>query len=271
MEGVTLEWISSVEVEPQDVVQFVQQLNNVPDNAVCEVGEIFSRWHRTSSQSRGNQSQRRIRNEVHLSCEPRVAEFVCKKFGKQTRYVTGSEVILIRCKRVFPGVKPLGAEQDASARVPEKETEDDTIRKVHSRADVNSSEAPVLPIEKVIALIDLLGDQVVDAQEAYEFFADADARAPQRMAMLGLTKALGKLSKKEWTAKPTRRRAAYSLESGSTVKVTVESLRYLLSKLIASDNVAVRRIPSATTVPFLSYTDFLACYVAFLATLHSSA
>lgn len=49
-------------------------------------------------------------------------------------------------------------------------------------------------MEKVIALIDLVGDQVVDAQEAYELFADADARPPHRMTMLGLTKALDKLS-----------------------------------------------------------------------------
>ncbi|KAF1789952.1 hypothetical protein GQ600_12066 [Phytophthora cactorum] len=34
------------------------------------------------------------------------------------------------------------------------------------------SAAAVLPIDKVIALIDLLGDQVVDAQETYELFAD---------------------------------------------------------------------------------------------------
>ncbi|KAE9020999.1 hypothetical protein PR001_g13465 [Phytophthora rubi] len=77
--------------------------------------------------------------------------------------------------------------------------------------------------------------------------------------MSGLTKALARLCKNEWTTK------------SSNAKISVESLRYLLSKLIASNNVAVRGIPPATTLPFLSYTDFLACYVAFLASLHSSA
>lgn len=78
METVALEWISSREVEPRDVVQFVQQLNNVPEEAVCEVGDIFSRRCRVSF---GNEDGRPIRNEVHLSCEPRVADFLCKKFG----------------------------------------------------------------------------------------------------------------------------------------------------------------------------------------------
>ncbi|POM68499.1 Hypothetical protein PHPALM_15338 [Phytophthora palmivora] len=81
------------------------------------------------------------------------------------------------------------------------------------KKDVSGSPAPVLPVDKVIALIDLLGDQVIDAQEAYEVYADTD--------------------------------------------------------LIANNNIGAKRIPSATTVPFLSYTDFLACLVAFLASLHS--
>ncbi|OWZ19246.1 hypothetical protein PHMEG_0006530 [Phytophthora megakarya] len=174
MVTIALEWISSQEVEPRDVVQLIQQLKNVPENAVCEVGDIFSRRYRTKVSSAGNNSERRIRNEVHLSCEPVVASFLSKKFSS------------------------------------------------------------VLPIDKVIALIDLLGDQVVDAQEAYEIYTDADARTPQRMTLL------------------------------------VESLRYLLSKLITANNIGARCIPSATTVPFLSYTDFLACYVAFLANLHTS-
>jgi hypothetical protein len=53
--------------------------------------------------------------------------------------------------------------------------------------------------------------------------------------------------------------------------ISVEMLRYLISRLITCNNVALRRLPSSTTEPFLSYTDFLACYVAFLANLHSSA
>jgi hypothetical protein len=80
METVALEWISSLEVEPRDVVQFVQQLNNVPEDAVCEVGDIFSRPCRANYQDSGKQNVRRVRNEVHLSCELRVAEFLCKKF-----------------------------------------------------------------------------------------------------------------------------------------------------------------------------------------------
>ncbi|KAL3661974.1 hypothetical protein V7S43_012781 [Phytophthora oleae] len=118
-------------------------------------------------------------------------------------------------------------------------------------------------MEKVIALIDLLGDQVAEAQEAYQLFADSDAQGLQRMTMFGLSKALTKLCKSEWTAKSSKAKKGNST-------VTVESLRYLLSKLVASNNVAAKRIPSSTTAPFLSYTDFLACYVAFLSSLHSS-
>jgi hypothetical protein len=62
------------------VVQFVQQLNNVPEDAVCEVCDIFSRPCRANYQDSGKQNVRRVRNEVHLSCELRVAEFLCKKF-----------------------------------------------------------------------------------------------------------------------------------------------------------------------------------------------
>ncbi|KAE9004714.1 hypothetical protein PF010_g13387 [Phytophthora fragariae] len=259
METVALEWISSLEVEPRDVVQFVQQLKNVPEEAVCEVGDIFSRRCRLT----GYEGKHRIRNEVHLSCEPLLAEFLCKKFGKQTQHVTSGEVIRVRCKRVYPGVKPLGkltaasAKACAKARNRSEELEVDDPTSVQQADD--TIRTPVLPMDKVIALIDLLGDQVVDAQEAYELFVDADARPPQRMTMSGLTKALARLCKNEWTTK------------SSNAKISVESLRYLLSKLIASNNVAVRGIPPATTLPFLSYTDFLACYVAFLASLHSSA
>ncbi|KAG6614679.1 Zinc finger, RING/FYVE/PHD-type [Phytophthora cinnamomi] len=261
METVALEWISSSEVEPRDVVQLVQQLNNVPEEAVCEVGDIFSRRCRATGLTFGNDNTRQTRNEVHLSCEPRVAEFLCKKFGKQTQHVTGGEVIRVRCKRVYPGAKPLGklvvssSEREMSARGDQEI--DDATSQANTQPEDASSSIPILPIEKVIALIDLLGDKVVDAHEAYELFADADARQPQRMTMLGLTKALARLCKNEWTTK------------SSDAKIVVERLHHLLTKLIASKNVGVRRLPSATTVPFLSYTDFLACYVAYLASLHS--
>ncbi|KAG7387139.1 hypothetical protein PHYPSEUDO_014659 [Phytophthora pseudosyringae] len=269
METVALEWVSSLEVEPRDVVQFVQQLSNVPADAVCEVGDIFSRQCRvTAGKCLGNQSERRVRNEVHLSCESRVADFLCKKFGKQTRHVTGGEVIQVRCKRVYPGATPLGkmtVKRDIkTASEGANEADEPTCESNEQLA------APVLPIDKVIALIDLLGDQVVDAQETYELFTDRDACGPQRMTMLGLTKALEKLCKNEWTAKSSKARAKRDITGEAGARITVESLQNLLSKLIAINNVAVRRVPSATTVPFLSYTDFLACYVAFLARLHSS-
>ncbi|KAL3661975.1 hypothetical protein V7S43_012782 [Phytophthora oleae] len=103
METVALEWISLLEVGPRDVVQFVQQLNNVPQDAVCEVGDIFSRKCHSVGLRSAKPDECRIRNEVHLSCEPRVAEFLCKKFCKQTQHVTGGEVIRVRCKRVYPG------------------------------------------------------------------------------------------------------------------------------------------------------------------------
>ncbi|GMF13218.1 unnamed protein product [Phytophthora lilii] len=91
METIALEWVGSSEVEPWDVVKFVQQLDNVPQDAVCEIGDIFSRRYRAGSKFCRNQ------------------------------------------------------------------------------------------------------EEVVDAQEAYEFFADSDAPAPQRMTLLGLSNALAKL------------------------------------------------------------------------------
>ncbi|KAK1944257.1 hypothetical protein P3T76_004169 [Phytophthora citrophthora] len=253
METVALEWIGLQAVESRDVVQFVQQLKNVPEDAMCEVGDIFSR--KCNSQS-ARQEERMIRNEVHLSCEPRVAEFLCKKFSKQIQHITSGEVIRVRCKRVYPGVKPLGeilSRKDTNPIEPYKSTE---------QMDIDTFAAPVLPVEKVIALIDLLGDQVVEAQEAYQLFAANDTQGLQRMTLFGLAKALTKLCKNEWTAKSSKK--------GACSKITVESLRYLLSKLVASNNIAVKQIPSSTTTPFLSYTDFLACYVAFLSSLHSS-
>ncbi|KAG1713542.1 hypothetical protein DVH05_001329 [Phytophthora capsici] len=240
METVALEWISLLEVVPRDVVQFVQQLNNVPEDAICEVGDIYSCKYQ----------QEEVRNEVHLSCEPRVAEFLCKKFSKQTQHVTGGEVIRVRCKRVYTG-KILSQQEEPKPSEPYEST---------VQQDANTSLAPVLPIEKVIALIDLLGDQVVEAQETYQQFVDSDAQGLQRMSLFGLSKALTKLCKNDWAAKSSK----------TCSKVTLESLRKLLSKLIASQNIAVKQIPSSTITPFLSYTDFLACYVAFLSSLHSS-
>ncbi|KAG3114893.1 hypothetical protein PI124_g9942 [Phytophthora idaei] len=271
METVALEWISSVEVEPHDVVQFVQRLNNVPEDAVCEIGDIFSRRCRTIGF--GNQDERRVRNEVHLSCEPRVAEFLCKKFCKKIQHVTGGEVIQVRCKHVYPGAKCLGKITSRTMKPTSEcvEDADQTTLESETQAKSSISAAAVLPIDKVIALIDLLGDQVVDAQETYELFADSDASGPQRMTMLGLTKALSKLCKNGWTAKSSRVRGNRNISAEGDIKITVESLRHLLSRLIASNNVAVKRTPAATTVPFLSYTDFLAVYVAFLANHHSSS
>lgn len=52
---------------------------------------------------------------------------------------------------------------------------------------------PVLSVDKVMELLDVLGDQVVDALEAYELFADRDAKGPRRMTLLGLLKALLRL------------------------------------------------------------------------------
>lgn len=49
-------------------------------------------------------------------------------------------------------------------------------------------------MDKVIALIECLGDKVVDARDAYEAFAEVDDTTQlQRMSLLGLTKALAQL------------------------------------------------------------------------------
>lgn len=53
--------------------------------------------------------------------------------------------------------------------------------------------------------------------------------------------------------------------------VTVNNLRQLLKSLIASNGVAVQLLPDSTSTAFLSYTDFLACYVGFLHRLHSQS
>ncbi|RLN06900.1 hypothetical protein BBJ28_00001982 [Nothophytophthora sp. Chile5] len=94
-------------------------------------------------------------------------------------------------------MRPLGKTSQASGGIPTVEpggddNEDESCSDTQAARPV-ASEAAVLPLDKVIALIDLLGDQVVNAQDAYEFFADPDARAPRRMTMVGLTKALARL------------------------------------------------------------------------------
>lgn len=48
-------------------------------------------------------------------------------------------------------------------------------------------------------------------------------------------------------------------------KLTVETLRHMLQRLITDKDLAIQDLPAATTSPFLSYTDFLAIFVAFLA------
>lgn len=45
-------------------------------------------------------------------------------------------------------------------------------------------------MDTVLILIEFLGDQVVDARDAYESFAGEDTTALHRMSMIGLTKAL---------------------------------------------------------------------------------
>lgn len=48
-------------------------------------------------------------------------------------------------------------------------------------------------MDKVIALIDVLGDQVADAHDAYELYALRDAPPPLRLSLLGLSKAMARL------------------------------------------------------------------------------
>lgn len=48
------------------------------------------------------------------------------------------------------------------------------------------------------------------------------------------------------------------------------NLGCLLLRMIATNSVAIRELPTSTTTAFLSYTDFLALYVAFLNLLHAS-
>lgn len=40
--------------------------------------------------------------------------------------------------------------------------------------------------------------------------------------------------------------------------------------MIATKTIAIRQLPTSTTSAFLSYTDFLALYVAFLNLMHAS-
>ncbi|KAF1332946.1 hypothetical protein FI667_g3243, partial [Globisporangium splendens] len=134
-----------------------------------------------------------------------------------------------------------------------------------------------LPIEKVISLIELLGDRVVDARDAYERYADEDAGTTHRMALLGLVNALEQLCTKEWNVnqqqRKEERRAAKDASPGLMPldgSTAVSNLRHLLSRMIATNSVAAGALPASTTAPFLSYTDFLACYVAFLNLLHAS-
>lgn len=48
-------------------------------------------------------------------------------------------------------------------------------------------------MQTVLSLIEFLGDQVVDARDAYEEFAEEDTTALHRMNMMGLTMALDRL------------------------------------------------------------------------------
>lgn len=52
---------------------------------------------------------------------------------------------------------------------------------------------PSLPVETVVALIEFLGDQVADAHDAFELFAERDGPDTLRMSMAGLACALQKL------------------------------------------------------------------------------
>lgn len=83
-------------------------------------------------------------------------------------------------------------------------------------------------------------------------------------------------SSKEWTAKQapalSRRRRDKDDESSQHLdaSLTVSNLRRLLSRMIATGSIAIRELPTSTTTAFLSYTDFLALYVAFLNLMHAS-
>lgn len=53
--------------------------------------------------------------------------------------------------------------------------------------------------------------------------------------------------------------------------LTVANLRRLLSRMIATNAIALTALPRTPDAPCLSYTDFLACYVALLSLLHAGS
>ncbi|DBA05315.1 TPA: hypothetical protein N0F65_007477, partial [Lagenidium giganteum] len=54
-------------------------------------------------------------------------------------------------------------------------------------------------------------------------------------------------------------------------KVSNQQVRHLLQQLVRTNYVAVHSVPDASNAPFLLYTDFLSCCVAFLNLLHASS
>lgn len=80
----------------------------------------------------------------------------------------------------------------------------------------------------MLALIECLGDQVVEARDAYEEFADVDATSLHRMSMIGLTKALEQL----WYAKLATIKV--SLHTSLTSRILCEQLKGVESQTDSS-------------------------------------
>lgn len=77
MESVRLEIVAAVAVLPLQVMQLIQELREVPKDALCEIQDVYSK----PQQQRQQCEQRLVQTEIQLSCEPLVAAFLCQKFG----------------------------------------------------------------------------------------------------------------------------------------------------------------------------------------------
>lgn len=80
------------------------------------------------------------------------------------------------------------------------------------------------------------------------------------------TRAHGNDSKENKSDDRRRDRA----DLGQDSALTIGGLRRLLLRMIATDSISIQDVPFSIATPFLSYTDFLACYVAQLSLLHAS-
>ncbi|TMW65613.1 hypothetical protein Poli38472_008255 [Pythium oligandrum] len=260
MEQVRLEMTASVELHGGDVALFVQELKGIQAEALCEVQTIWSKRPTTAKGA--------VVTTAQLECERVVADFLCQRFSKLCRHVSSGEVMMVRCKRVHLGVLPLSAANKAltakSTGRSEQKNQEVALREgVHPMEEARSAS---LPRSVVVDLLDCLGDRVAEVHDAFTTHAESFENSV-RLTMLGLHHALTDICKDEWRAGALAKHN--EAKDDAPDRLSMQRLRHLLTRLHTQQRVAFARIPESTHAPFVSYTDFLAIYLAYLQELQT--